>query len=326
MFLQEVAVRRWCLSPENSATQLAVGETKTVAEAPVLAVLVLYQAEPNNGHTLPSFCRALNESGLAHRFRLLIYDNSPHQSTMPSEISVPFSYIHDPRNGGLSRAYNTAMEVAEEAGSEWLLLLDQDTLVDANFLRTLSIHLPKAAENRQCAALAPKLLSKSKIISPARVLWGGWVLPVDESSSGFYSREMIALNSGTLLRIATIREIGGFNPVFWLDYLDHWLFNRLYRAGYFIYVLDVALPHDLSLGNIRGVSTARYKNILLAEGEFYRCCKSPVENKVYYLRLAMRAIRRLARPGERRLFLPTLKHLAKHMGQTILSAVMSMRK
>lgn len=299
---------------------------KANAEVPILAVLVLYQTEPSKGYTLPSFCRALDESGLAHRFRLLIYDNSPCRSAIPIEISVPFSYVHDPRNGGLSRAYNTAMEVAGAAGSEWLLLLDQDTLIDANFLRTLSVHLPEAAGNPKCAALAPRLLSKNKIISPARVLWGGWLLPVDESSGGPYSREMIALNSGTLLRIAAIREIGGFNPVFWLDYLDHWLFNRLYRAGYFIYVLDATLPHDLSLGNVRGVSTARYKNILLAEGEFYRCCKSPIENKVYYFRLAMRAFRRLARQGERRLFLPTLRHLAKHMSQSVWSAVMSMRK
>ena len=249
---------------ENSATPVSMRE-KANAEVPILAVLVLYQTEPSKGYTLPSFCRALDESGLAHRFRLLIYDNSPCRSAIPIEISVPFSYVHDPRNGGLSRAYNTAMEVAGAAGSEWLLLLDQDTLIDANFLRTLSVHLPEAAGNPKCAALAPRLLSKNKIISPARVLWGGWLLPVDESSGGPYSREMIALNSGTLLRIAAIREIGGFNPVFWLDYLDHWLFNRLYRAGYFIYVLDATLPHDLSLGNVRGVSTARYKNILLAE-------------------------------------------------------------
>ena len=301
------------MSAENSLVRASgsyqASDRMAGARPPILAVLVLYQVEPSSSLTLTSFLRALDESGLAGQFKLLIYDNSPSESVLPGGIPVPITYIHDPSNGGLFRAYTAALQKAEREGNEWLLLLDQDTVLDAGYLKTLWFSLPEAAGNLRCAVLAPKLLSKNKVISPARVLWGGRLLPVDKTLSGISPWEIMALNSGTLLRISAIREIGGFNPVFWLDYLDHWLFNRLHRAGYSMYVLDAALPHELSVRNLRGMSTARYRNILLAEGEFYQCCKSQAENRVYLLRLVLRAVKMLVRSGGRKLFPLTLNHL-----------------
>ena len=77
------------------------------------------------------------------------------------------------------------------------------------YLKTLWFSLPEAAKHLRCAALVPKLLSKNSIISPARVLFGGRLLPVDKTFMGFPPWEITALNSGTLLRISAIREVGG---------------------------------------------------------------------------------------------------------------------
>jgi len=45
---------------------------------------------------------------------------------------------------------------------------------------------------------------------------GGAAVPVDKTLIGITPREIVALNSGTLLRISAVRELGGFNPEFWL--------------------------------------------------------------------------------------------------------------
>ena len=291
------------------------------ARTPILVVLVLYQREISCSLSLTSFSRALEESGLTSQFRLLVYDNSPFQSVLPDKIPMPFSCIHDPANGGLFRAYSTAMQLAEKEGYEWLLLLDQDTVLNEGYLKTLWFNLPEASKNLRCAALVPKLLSQNSIISPARVLFGGRFLPVDKTFIGFPPWEVTAFNSGTLLRISAIREVGGFNPRFWLDYLDHWLFNRLYRSDFMVYVLDAVLPHELSVQSIRNMSVARYKNILVAEGEFYKCCKSQAENLAYRFRLAVRALKMFVIPNRRYLFLPTLGHLARHIRKNGISAV-----
>lgn len=287
----------------------------TEANPSILAVVVLYQMEASRSPTMVSFCRALDESGLANQFRLLIYDNSPSRQAAPDSLPVAIQYLHDPANGGVAAAYNAALQMAEKDGVEWLLLLDQDTEISADYLKTLWRSLLETAAERRFAAWVPKLLSKNKIISPARVLWGGRLPPVDKTLCGIAPWEVVVLNSGALLRVSALRAIGGFNLDFWLDFLDHWLFSQLQRAGYRVYVLDTTLPHDLSLTDMGSVPVDRYRNILSAEGQFYQCCKSPTENLLYGFRLLARAAKRLVTPSSRHLFLPTLAHLARLLRQ-----------
>jgi GT2 family glycosyltransferase len=290
------------------------------AEPTVLAVLVLYEIKASRSPTFMSLCQVFAEPDLARHFRLLVYDNSASSSDLPVGIPIPVSYIHDPANGGLFAAYNRALRLAEEGRNEWLLLLDQDTLLTSVYVRALVHTLREAEANPRCAALAPKLISKNRIVSPARILWGGRLSPVDKTLTGMVPWEAMALNSATLLRVSAVREVGGFNPRFWLDYLDHWLFNRLYRAGYSLYVLDAALVHELSVTRMSDMSTARYKNILSAEGQFYRCCRTGAENKVYLVRLILRATKMLVSRNDRRLFSLTLSHLISHIRQGRSSA------
>ncbi len=275
----------------------------------ILVVLVLFQQEAFSSRTLTTLLRSLDETNLTSLFRILLYDNSPIQSAIPDNLPSSFYFIHDPANGGLFRAYTTALHLAEKERIEWLLLLDQDTVLDTSYIKALWSNLSKAAKNERCAALVPKLLSEKKIISPARVLWGGHLLPVKKTLVGFPSYEIMALNSGTLLRVSAIHEVGGFKPEFWLDYLDHWLFNRLHRAHFLIYVLDIMLMHELSVKNMRKMSVARYKNILKSEGEFFKCCKSRSENFAYRFTLLMRLFKIVAIPDRHRFLLPLIKHI-----------------
>lgn len=279
----------------------------------ILAVLVLYRMEASRSPALMSFVQGVGEAGLTSRFKLLIYDNSPSSSSLPDVMPLVSSYIHDPTNGGLTEAYNTALRLAEEEGQEWLLLLDQDTVITASYLKEIWQLLFGLPDKLRCVVLAPKLLAENEIISPARVLWGGRLSPVDKALIGIAPWEIVALNSGALLRVSAIRKLGGFNPEFWLDYLDHWIFNRLHHAGYLVYVMSAELQHKLSVRNMADMPIARYKNILLAEGRFYRCFKSPLENLIYGLRLLVRALKMLVLPRTRCFFLPVLAHLTRHI-------------
>jgi Predicted glycosyltransferases len=216
------------------------------ASQTILAVLVLYQMQASSSPAFESFLQALGETGLANQFRLLVCDNSAFHSSVPDTMPLYASYHHDPSNGGLTRAYSTALNIAEKEGHRWLLLLDQDTVINATYLKELWRQVFALSDNGRCVALAPKLLAKNVIISPARVLRFGRLSPVDKTFSGIAPGEIVALNSGTLLRVATVLELGGFNSEFWLDYLDHWIFNRLHHAGYLCYVMDAELSHTLS--------------------------------------------------------------------------------
>jgi GT2 family glycosyltransferase len=296
---------------DEGARVLSPTDQKIDAQPTLLAVLVLYEMRASDSPTLVSLCKSLAESDVARQFRLLIYDNSASPSPLPA-IPVPFSYIHDPTNGGLVTAYNTALGLAQEGRNEWLLLLDQDTVLTSDYLNTLFRTLCRVRMDARCAALVPKLVCGNKVVSPVRVLWGGRLAPVDQGRFGTVLGEPMALNSATLLRVSAILEIGGFDHRFWLDYLDHWVFNRLHRARYTLYVIDAVLHHELSVRSTSDISLARYRNVLLAEGKFYRSCKSRTENALYQMRLLLRSGKVLAKPNGFRRFLLTLGHMAAH--------------
>ena len=278
-------------------------------EISVLVVVVLYQVEAGKCVTLNTFCQALKAFETANPFKLFIYDNSPAPSGLSINIPIPYVYIHDEFNSGLAQAYNAALQIAETENFEWLLLLDQDTVITNEYLQRLCMDLKDYVGDADCAAFVPRLTSKHKMLSPSRVLSWGRLPAVDSSFTGIAPFEITAYNSGTVLRVSAMRMIGGFNPVFWLDFLDHWIFNRLQFYGYKIYVLNATLMHDLSLNNMSNVSISRYENVLAAEGQFYLLYKSKIENIAYCFRLIIRALKRLAQGNEHKLFMPTLKHL-----------------
>jgi GT2 family glycosyltransferase len=276
----------------------------------VLLVLVLYKVKPLACLTLMTLCRALHEIDLAARVKLLIYDNSPIANCPPEGIPIEHFYVHDAKNGGLATAYNAGLEVALKDRIDWLLLLDQDTEITPQYLSRIDTLLPTIATDSRIAAIVPKLHCGGSIFSPAQVFWGGFLAPINGKFSGVAPFEATALNSGSVLRASALQHIGGFNSQFWLDYLDHWMFNQLHRAGFSIYVMDILVQHALSVMNFQTMSDARYKNILSAERLFYQTCKSNAEQKLYLLRIVGRAVKILLQARGMRFFLTTMDHIA----------------
>jgi len=52
---------------------------------------------------------------------------------------IPVAYVHDSTNGGLVPGYNQGIRLAKDNGADWLLLLDQDTVLTAATLKHFSL-------------------------------------------------------------------------------------------------------------------------------------------------------------------------------------------
>ena len=53
--------------------------------------------------------------------------------------------------------------------------------------------------------------------------------------------------SSTLVRVAAVKDIGGYSEEFWLDLSDVYAFQEMYAKGRCIYVAsDLVLRHSLS--------------------------------------------------------------------------------
>lgn len=228
-----------------------------------MAVVVLYECSPYASSTCASLRAQQAEVG--NRLSCLLYDNSPD----PLETKPFEGWLHaeDPANGGLSKAYNYALGLAKERGCEWLLLLDQDSTLPPDFVFSLLAIIDSVEPRAEIAAIVPRILSSGRQVSPVKVLPGREV-PLDginTVTSGWVS----AINSAAAVRVGFIESIGGFSNDYWLDFLDYWLFRKLYESDKRIFVTDSCVQHDLSVMNARhSVSPERFRNILAAEMRF----------------------------------------------------------
>ncbi len=249
------------------------GEPRSAA---VLAVVVLYRMRARQSLALQSLL-------IAHRsLDVLLWDNSPNPEPAPP-TSCQVVFHADPTNPGLAAAYNAALAAAAERGIPWLLLLDQDTEVTPAFLDEVCAATERATPD--VVGFVPLLRHRGTVVSPFTPRLAG---PNATLTPG---KSLQAFNSGAVLRVATLTAMGGFDPRFPLDYLDHATFAALQRKGR-VQVLQASLKHALSTDTGQALSAkerARQQHILAAERRFYRLHGSTAERLLHPIRLLRRA-------------------------------------
>ncbi len=267
--------------------------TQFVASRPrTLMVIVLYQTGIDASRTMQGLVQAVaQEDSVLQAFEVLVLDNSP-EALAERSLPFAFTYHHAQRNEGVAGAYNGAMEMARKHGHEWLLLLDHDTSVTAEFLHGMARYAEQETDQR-IAAIVPFLFAGDRMVSPRLWRFGGHTPLPRPAQSYKEERSMFAANSGTLMRVASLAAIGGYSPRFWLDYSDIYVFHRLHAEGYQVRIAtDLTLQHEIAMLDYDGRMTpARYAIYLAAEGDFLDLYCSPAERVLHLLRLAVRVLR-----------------------------------
>jgi GT2 family glycosyltransferase len=229
----------------------------------ILATIVLYRCSIAQSSTCVSL--QTQEAYSSDSISFLIYDNSPVGNS--EKLQPNWAYVSDSTNKGLAAAYNYALSQAKLSGVQWLLLLDQDSILPSNFLVNLQNEIALCHDNGKIAAIVPLVFSDLRQVSPMRPMLG-FDRPY-RSTRSTSSVWLTAINSAAAIRVSFVKSIGGFSEEFWLDYLDHWLFRRIYDTTHSVYVSDMKIGHNLSVANFnQGLETSRYRNILKAEAAF----------------------------------------------------------
>ncbi len=272
----------------------------------VTIVVVFYKQEIKQSKTFSSLEKVLLErKANLENIDIILYDNSPEKQDFDaSHYSGQIDYIHDPRNLGIATAYNYAWQRAQENGSEWLLLFDHDTKVTEEYIdQILKDHDVK----EEIVAVVPKIVTNGIMVSP---VYSHSLRPLqtERPVEGVQEKPVMAINSGSLLKVSFLNEIGGFNKEFPLDYLDHWLFHEIYDRGEKVLLLRVTLEHDLSVMDYSSVSLNRYKSILDSEMKYYSEYKTEL-NGEYRKQLVKRLAKQLLVVKNKRIALYTLSRL-----------------
>lgn len=239
----------------------------------ILAVLVLYKTEPAASPAFVALADMLGrQPALAAALTLLVADNSREPHALPP--GTPALYLHDGSNPGLARRYNHALDLAMEQRAPWLLLLDQDTQLTADYLDELLRLSESLLTRREVAAIVPRLAIGTTIHSPHSPSHRPRATPYDPQSTGLLPGLIRAYNSGALLRVSALLAVGGFPLNYPLDYLDHATLHRLQSAGGRVYGMHARLQHDMSIYRPERhkdpAHAGRHRSQLSAEIRFYR--------------------------------------------------------
>jgi GT2 family glycosyltransferase len=266
-------------------------------KAQIIAVVVLYKREAAASETISSLATAFAANpALLQAIQVLVWDNSPVPATAAA-LSFAADFEHSSKNLGTSGAYNYAMELAETRGCPWLLLLDQDTNVSEEFLVKMVGYSERFLETPDVATVVPFIFSHGSLVSPRRLLSFNRVRQIPVTFSGLCKNEAYAVNSGTLMKVAALREVGGYSEEFWLDLSDVYVFRGLYRKGCYMYVAgDLHVQHSIaSMDFDREMSPERYRNFLAAESAHIDLFLPPFERAAQLGRLFLRSIRQYLR-------------------------------
>ena len=261
----------------------------------IVIVLVIYKLKLIESSTFNTLIKSYYKHNKFEYFELIIYDNSPTKQNINMQIPFQTQYIHDSSNGGLYAAYTYAINRAIETRCDWILLLDQDTKLPLNYFFSVNkIMVDKSLDN-DVVAIVPKVFTiNGKMISPCKLYIGRIRRAIKLGYVGVCNFKISAINSGAFIKVEFLKAIGGFNPLFKLDFLDHWIFYKIFTCRKKIFILDSIIEHELSVTNYNMyISKERYKNILSSEILFINLYSPKLEKIVFILKLIIRSFKQL---------------------------------
>lgn len=266
-------------------------ESPDEAALHVLSVIVLYKVRACESIAFQSLQMAINflQPGQVD-IRVLLYDNSP-EAQPPGELPPNTWYEASTRNDGVAGAYSRGLFLAQFHGYNWLLALDQDTVLPQDFLTRLFGTAFRLQAQDRVGTIVPQLTQSGRPLSPVCILpWGVKYLP--RGFTGIARGETHAFNSGSLFRVSALKQIGGFSSYFWLDHLDAYVFRQLHMHGKQVYVAgDIQVGHDLSVMHLGEIGTDRFRNFLQAESAFSDLYRAKISGLAITGRLIARLLK-----------------------------------
>ncbi len=209
--------------------------------ADLMVVIVLFKNKPEQSSAYISFQAAL--SSLPFLPTLFIYDNSPDEYLSRDHHYI---YYHDPKNSGISRAYNKAVGLATKENKKWMLFLDQDTNVEGIIFEKL---LNSINRHPGSCVFVPKIQDEKGLLSPFKYTFGrGKRIVADQEK--YSLKDFRFVNSGMLINCDAFTMSGGYDEEIPLDFSDIAFGETLKKiTGHFI-LIKATLSHSFS-GNIR---------------------------------------------------------------------------
>jgi len=226
----------------NSIKQIFTEKKSSRLANSILAVVVIFRIRPKDCLSLITLNNACIQARIS--LDILVYDNSPERTydkIMFSNLRL-VKVIHDPSNPGVSKAYNQALNLANDLSKKWLFTLDQDSGLDHSYITNML-----GCMKEECSIYAPLVKGNNgAIISPCKNFYN-WSLPTNEVPIGSNPiKGYNLINSGLLISIDLLNKVGGYNLRLPLDFSDSYIMGRINKEESHFTLYPAGIIHNLS--------------------------------------------------------------------------------
>lgn len=164
-------------------------------------------------------------------FSFIVVDNSLVENSFLTKVKNEFSdqyFIANKNINGISRAYNEGFKLAIKLGYDFVITLDQDSLIGNDLISTFNECLIKIKYNKKSFGAIG--VSQNKTNRQILEL----------------SKTYELINSGSIISTTAFKNISGYDEHFFIDNVDFDFFLRLNLNGYLTYkVLSYSIVHKL---------------------------------------------------------------------------------
>lgn len=255
----------------------------------LLVVIVLYQTELEHSASFVSLTKA-NRS--QNPVDVIVYDNTPNvnrEATSFLKAGFQIQYIHDPTNPGVSKAYNTAIDIAGEKEKKWILFLDQDTRISGNML---DLFLNAINTQPQFKVFATTLYdAEGLLISPSLYAFKRGFRLKRTPENRCSLRRIRPINSLLLLSLEVFEKVGRYNENIKLDFSDHEFMGRVQKVYKEMYVIKEENYHSLSSSDDTNLSAIETRFKFFCNGARAAGRQSTWDSIQYFMVCLLRAIR-----------------------------------
>lgn len=212
----------------------------------VATLVVLYY--PNYDH-LEKFIKSLQFGSK----KIYLIDNTPTIDIQIEKINFirslgDIKHIILGDNKGIAYAHNVGLNEFKKSQCDFVLIFDQDSFVDKDFIENLVIDYKKISKiESKIAAIGPAFRdTKTKKISPAIQISGLKVNRVEIVEGDSYTYSDYIISSGTLISKESLEKIGGMLDELFIDYVDVEWGLRAKNIGYKCFISNrVIMTHTI---------------------------------------------------------------------------------
>ncbi|WP_370895463.1 glycosyltransferase [Chryseobacterium gossypii] len=180
------------------------------------------------------------------KLNLFVFDNTDSNDWCVSferNTDGVFSYyFHDPKNPGISYAYNEIAIYAKKNGYQYIIFLDQDTHLPIDFYDQ---YYNFVTQNNVSIAV-PVIMNGNLIFSPSKYKNYRSINLHTLNDSQINAKTHTCINSGLLVETSFFFKVGGYNNSLRVDFCDHEFIRRVSKHTDKITILPVILKQSFS--------------------------------------------------------------------------------